>query len=44
MEGDLYKYPTKNILKIYLLYAQMSIYCVSYAFTVIYLLLDARNL
>ena len=31
-------------LQIYLLYAPMSIYCVGYAFTVIYLLLDARNL
>ena len=32
------------LAEIYLLYATMSIYCVGYAFTVIYLLLDARNL
>ena len=31
-------------IKIYLLYALMSVYSVGYAFTVIYLLLDARNL
>jgi hypothetical protein len=31
-------------LDIYFLYAPMSIYCVGYVFTVMYLLLVARNL
>jgi hypothetical protein len=33
-----------GVLQKYFLYAQMSIHCVEYPFTVIYLLLVARNL